>query len=174
MRVRDHVVVTTAVAAVIAPLAGPGVLGLWVGGVLIDADHYLWYCVRQRRLSPVAAVRYFNDADSAHHGATRALHSPLSLAGVLLAAVYRPRLLLLAAGMAMHVVLDARHEARMGAARSAALERDDFVCRACGSRAHDVGTHIVRQPLMLPSYRSELVVSLCRRCHEQAHAGRMR
>lgn len=60
MRVRDHVAVSTAGAALLSPWLGRGVLSPWASSILIDADHYLWFCLRQRRLNPVAAVRFFN------------------------------------------------------------------------------------------------------------------
>ena len=60
MRVRDHVLISTAGAALAAPFIGRRALGLWAGSVLIDADHYAWFCFRQRRVSPRAAARFFN------------------------------------------------------------------------------------------------------------------
>jgi 5-methylcytosine-specific restriction endonuclease McrA len=75
-----------------------------------------------------------------------------------------------ALGMALHVALDVRHEVRMNQARAAAMERDDFSCRACGTRASHVGTHLRRQPWLLPSYDAQNLVSLCAPCHAAAHA----
>ena len=82
MRVRDHAAVATTAAVLLRPWAGRRVLGFWAGSVLIDADHYLWYCLRERRLDPVAATRYFNDAHPQQHWATRILHTPPALAAV--------------------------------------------------------------------------------------------
>jgi hypothetical protein len=138
--------------------------------VLIDADHYLWFCLRRHRLSPVAAISFFNEAHPPQHSATRALHSPIVLLGVLALAVRRRGLLPVAAGMAMHVAMDAQHEARMHRARAAALERDDFSCLACGTRAPHIDTHLLHQPWLLPSYSTQNLVSLCVSCHELAHA----
>jgi hypothetical protein len=170
VRVRDHLVLSSAGAALLAPWVGRPALGLWAGGVLIDADHYLWFCLRRRRLDPRAAVRFFNAADPPQHAATRALHSPTAVLAVALLGVRRRRLLPVALGMAGHVALDARHEARMDAARRAALKRDDFACRACGVRGAPVGTHVRRQPWLLPSYRPRNLVALCGPCHQAAHA----
>ena len=58
MRVRDHIALSTAGAALLHPWLGGGGLAFWSGGVLIDADHYLWFCVRERSLSPRAAVDF--------------------------------------------------------------------------------------------------------------------
>jgi predicted HNH restriction endonuclease len=76
------------------------------------------------------------------------------------------------AGIGIHVALDLHHQRRMAAARAAALARDHYSCRGCGGRAPHVGTHLWRQPVLLPSYRSENLVSLCPACHERAHRDR--
>jgi hypothetical protein len=169
MRVRDHLVLSAAGAALLRPWAGGSVLGLVAGGVLIDVDHYAWFCLRQRSLNPIAAVRFFNEAGPPQHHGTRALHSPLALLAVLLAGIHRRRLLPVALGMTLHVALDAHHLARMDKARAAVLVRDRFSCQACGSQAPPVDTHIRRQPWLLPSYATQNLISLCRPCHEAAH-----
>jgi hypothetical protein len=169
MRVRDHLVVSTLGAALLAHRAGRAAVGLWAGGVLIDADHYFWFCLSHHTVSTRRAIRFFNDAHPPQHAGTRALHSPgaLALAGGL--ALRRARLRPVALGMGMHVLLDACHETRMKRARAAALRRDDFACQACGSRAGDVGTHVWHQPRLMPSYATRNLVSLCPSCHEMAH-----
>jgi hypothetical protein len=170
MRVRDHIALSTAAATMTGPRIGRPVLGLWAASVLIDADHYLWFLLRQRRLNPFAAVRFFNQAHAPQHPATRVLHSPGALLTVALLAIARPRALPVALGMGMHVALDAHHEARLDEARATALERDQFTCQRCGVRGAHVGTHLKRQPWLLPSYRSENLIALCGPCHESAHA----
>jgi hypothetical protein len=169
MRVRDHVAVSTAGAVLLRRLFGCGGLGFWAGGVLIDADHYLWYFATQRRLDPVAAVRLFNQADAPQHSATRVLHSPVSLLLVsLLSARTRP-LRSIAAGMCLHAALDAAHRARMDASRAAAVARDSGRCRACGTSVGEIRAHLANQPRLGPSYRLENLISLCAPCHEAAH-----
>lgn len=173
MRVRDHVLISTAGAVLAAPFVGRRALGLWAGGVLIDADHYVWFCLRQRRLSPMAAVHFFNRADPPQHSATRALHAPAVLLLVLMLGLRQPRLLPVALGMGLHVALDAHHLAQMDRARSAALARDGYSCQACGTATSPVGAHVWRQPRVLPSYGVQNLVSLCAGCHEAAHAGKI-
>jgi hypothetical protein len=170
VRVRDHVLISTAGAVLAAPFIGPGALSLWAGGVLIDADHYVWYCLKQRRLSPMAAAQFFNEADPPQHAATRALHAPAVLAPALLLGLRRRRLLPGVLGMGLHVALDAHHLARMGRARSAALARDRYSCRSCGTATPPVHAHIWRQPALLRSYQAENLISLCGPCHDAAHA----
>jgi len=170
VRVRDHALISAAGAVLAAPFIGRRAMGLWAGGVLIDADHYVWFCLSQRRLSFPAAVRFFGQADPPRHQATRAMHAPVAVASVLLLALSRPRLRPVAAGMGLHVALDALHLARMDRARSAALARDAYTCRRCGTAAPPVGAHLWRQPRLLPSYRARHLITLCGQCHEAAHA----
>ena len=172
MRVRDHIAASLAAAALLRPWAGRGTAGLVAGGVLIDADHYAWFCLRYRRLNPVAAVRFFNEAHPPQHPGTRALHSPVALLVVVGIAIRRPWLLPVVVGMGLHVVLDAQDKRRMGRARAAALERDAFRCRACGSRGAPLDAHVRHQPWLLPSYATQNLVSLCPGCHDAAHARR--
>jgi hypothetical protein len=170
VRVRDHFLISTASAALAAPFVGRRALGLWVGSVLIDADHYAWYCLKKRRLSPLAAAQFFNQADPPQHSATRALHAPPVLSVALLLALRRRQLLPVVLGMGLHVALDAQHQAHMDRARSAALARDSYSCQRCGTATPPVAAHVWRQPKLLPSYRTQNLISLCTLCHEAAHA----
>jgi hypothetical protein len=169
VRVRDHVVLSTAGAALLAPWIGRRVLGPWAASILIDADHYVWFCVRHRRLSPLAAMQFFDEAHPPRHSATRLLHSPAFVLTMLLLGARRRRALPVALGIAAHVALDLQHEARMDRARDAALRRDDRTCETCGARGARVETHLFQQPRLLPSYGTSNLVSLCSRCHEDAH-----
>ena len=169
MRVRDHIAISTAAAVLSRRWLGRDAVALWAGGVLIDSDHYLAFCLRERRLSPAAAVRFYDRAYLPDHWATRAFHSPSALLCVASAGARVRPLAALALGMGLHVMLDAGHEARMTRTRAAALERDRRTCQACGGRTR-VGTHLSRQPWLLPSYGPGNIVSLCHPCHARAHA----
>jgi hypothetical protein len=170
VRVRDHIVLSTAGTALLYRWAGRRVLGAWVGSIFIDVDHYLWFCWRQRTVDPLAALRFFNTAGPPHHPGTRLLHIlPVPLS-VLLLGARRQGALPVALGMILHVAMDAYHEARMGEARAAALRRDHATCQACGASEVNVSTHLSRQPWLLPSYRVQNLITLCSGCHEAAHA----
>jgi hypothetical protein len=172
MRVRDHILLTTAGAALAAPRLGGAAVGLWAGGVLLDVDHYLWFLVHQRQGGIRMAVRFFDGARPPQTRATRILHHPVLVVSLLALAARRRRLRPLAAGITFHVGLDAQHEARMNRARAAALERDRFSCQTCGARTPRLDTHLFRQPRLLPSYRPSNLISLCAPCHEIAHKSR--
>jgi hypothetical protein len=147
-----------------------GALALWLGAVLMDVDHYLWFCLRERRVSALAAVRYFNEAHPPQHESTRTLHSPYAVSAMLVLGALRRPMMPVAVGMALHAALDIHHDARMERARAVALRRDGFACQACGLHGADLETHLRRQPRLLPSYSSRHHVALCGPCHEAAHA----
>ena len=170
MRVRDHIALSTIGAALLYRRLDRGALGFWAGSVFVDVDHYLWFGLRERSWSPLAAMRFFNEAHPPQHTAIRALHNPVAPVALVLLGARRPALLSVALGMVLHIALDACHEARLRAARTTALRRDAFACRECGRRAADVSTHLRRQPRLLPSYKPQYLVSLCGPCHETAHA----
>jgi hypothetical protein len=169
VRVSDHALISTGAAAALYPRLRGKVLVPWAASVLIDVDHYLWFCVSQRSLSPRQAVRFFNQAQPPQHSGTRLLHHPVTLLLVLLVS-YRWRwAALLLLGMAFHVGLDVYHGARMDEVRRAALRRDAATCQQCGARGPDVVAHVWRQPRLLAAYRVEHLISLCAACHELAH-----
>ena len=170
MRVRDHIALSTTGAVLVQPWLRGGALALWAGGVLVDVDHYLWFCVRERRISPRAAVRYFSQAHPEQQAATRVLHNPALPLALLALGTRRRALVPLAVGMLAHVALDLHHELRMAEVRIAALERDGFTCQVCGAQQASLETHVHSQPWLLPSYEAENLVALCAPCHEAVHA----
>jgi hypothetical protein len=125
----------------------------------------------RRRGSALAAVRFFNEAHPPQHQATRVLHSPPALMAALLASLRWPGLRTAVFGMGVHVALDLAHDARMNRARAAVLEREDFLCRECGTQDEPMDVHLERQPWLMPSYGTENLVLLCGPCHEAVHAG---
>lgn len=173
MRVRDHIAIATGAAAVSRRWLGRDAMLLWAGAVLIDSDHYLAFLLQERRVNPVGAVRFFNQALVPEHRAARAFHTRSAVLGVLFLGARSRHFAALGCGMGLHVMLDSVHAACMKRARAAALERDRRTCRACGSRGANVGTHLSRQPWLLPSYEPHNVVSLCDPCHVRAHTSQL-
>ena len=170
MRVRDHIALSTGAAAALYPRLRGAVVVPWAASILIDADHYLWFLVRHRRLNPAVAVRLFNQANAPKHAATRPFHHPVALLLLLLLGRRWRAAALPAAGMAFHVGLDTYHRARTADTQSAALSRDHFTCQVCNAQSPEVVAHLWRQPRLLPSYRHDHFVALCAGCHESAHA----
>ncbi len=169
MRVSDHTLISTGAAAALYPRLRRWVLVPWAASLLIDVDHYLWFCLHQRSVSPRKAVRFFNQAQPPKHSGTRLLHHPLTLLLLLMVSVRWRWAALLLLGMAFHVGLDVYHGARMDEARRVALRRDAATCQRCGARGPDVVAHLWRQPRLLAAYGVEHLISLCAQCHELAH-----
>ena len=169
MRVRDHIALSTAAATLLFPFFGKPVAPAWAASILIDTDHYLWFVANERRLDPVAAVQFFNEAQPPPATNVRWFHSPLALSVVAVVAARRRALLPVAIGMAAHVAVDVYHDARMKRAKEAALRRDGFRCQECGAQDDTVTAHTRTQPAVLPSYKVSNFVALCGTCHVAAH-----
>jgi len=169
MRVRDHIAISTALAALLYPRLRGRVAVAWAASILIDVDHYLWFVARHKRLSLATAARAFNSASAPTHAATRLLHNPAIVLTLLLLARRRRIAVLASAGMTFHMILDTYHRARMADAQAASLNRDRRTCRVCTAKKPDVVAHVWRQPTLLPSYRLDHFVTLCDHCHESAH-----
>lgn len=133
-------------------------------------DHYLWFFLTRRRWSPLAAARFFNEAHPPQHATTRVLHGRWALLTIALVGARRRGARAALLGMTLHLALDAYHESRMSETRLAALLRDDHTCQTCGARDARLGTHLWRQPRLLPSYASQNHITLCDMCHQAAHA----
>jgi hypothetical protein len=170
VRVRDHVLLATGGAALLYPWLRRAVLVPWAASILIDVDHYLWFCAHERSVSPHQAVRYFHQAQPPQHAGTRLLHHPVTLLALLALGARLRWARWLLTGMAFHVGLDVYHTAQLNDARRVVLCRDRSMCRQCGARGPDVVAHVWRQPRLLPSYRPEHLISLCGTCHAVAHA----
>ena len=152
MRVRDHVVLSAAGAALLRRWTGRGAAGLIAGGVLIDADHYAWFFVRHRQLNPVAAIRFFNEAHPPQHPrhaaaalARRAARRGGRRAPLAAAAAGGPRGW---ACMSPWTRITRPHAP--GAA--SALERTNTAARHA-DHGHARSTRTSAQPWLLPSYR---------------------
>lgn len=171
MRVRDHVALSTAAAALLYPKLRSRILPAWATSILIDVDHYLWYALRNRTVNPVTAVRHFNSADAPEHSETRLLHHPLVLLALGAVSVFVPAVRMPLVGMTFHVGLDTYHRARVTEARAAARLRDENRCQVCGATEGTL-VHLWRQPSLLPTYDVDDFVTVCNRCHEVAHSNR--
>lgn len=172
MRVRDHVILSSLGAIALYPRLRTAVLVPWAASILLDGDHYVWFCLHEHQLNPQEAMRFFAQAQPPHHLSTRRLHSIDSLLTLLLLGRRWQTARLLFLGALYHVMLDVVHEGRISAARQKALQRDQYVCQWCGRQDGTVVAHLWRQPALLPSYRVEHFVSLCQVCHEEAHMKR--
>jgi hypothetical protein len=169
MRVSDHALLSTTAALAVYPLLGRKTLVAWAASIFIDVDHFAWFALDQRSLNPLAAARFFNQAQPPQHLGTRRLHSPDVMIALGIAGLRWPVARLVLAGIVFHGALDVTHKARLRRAREATLARDGYTCRWCGARDATVVAHVWRQPVLLPSYRTEHLVSLCGTCHEKAH-----
>jgi hypothetical protein len=142
----------------------------WAASLLIDIDHYAWFVINRRRLDPLAAVRFFNQAEPPEGAKVRFLHGPIVIGAIALLGTRWRSLYPVAAGMAAHAAIDAFNDGRLKGARLAALRRDGFRCQECGAADGTVKAHQARRRRLLPSYDPSDFVALCGRCHVWAHS----
>ncbi len=57
----DHMKYAAGVALGLSPLLKKNALPFWLGSVLIDADHVLWYAAKFRDLNPLHAYTYLRE-----------------------------------------------------------------------------------------------------------------
>ena len=54
-----HAVASLAIGAVLYPIFGWEAAAVFVGGVMIDFDHYIWYVYNLRKYNPFECYKYF-------------------------------------------------------------------------------------------------------------------
>lgn len=65
MTLKQHLLATSAVVAVMVPFAGVAeIISFSVGSVLIDVDHYFFYVQRSRRYDVSGMFSYFRNVDN--------------------------------------------------------------------------------------------------------------
>src|SRR6266508_355954 len=116
MRLRTHILTSTLLAAALYSRAPRRAALLALGGVLLDADHYLVYALRSGDWSPLGALRYDRRrhlprtaADTRpHYGSLRspAHRAQLTLPLAWLLAWRWPAARPLAIGVTLHLALD--------------------------------------------------------------------
>ncbi len=119
---KQHAAWGAAAALALAPLLRGRSITLWASSVLFDSDHYVWYALNKRDLSPVRAYRYFiglRNGEIKHdkgwwHDA-RPLHGPYTVAVLGLLALRWRTLRPVFLGVLFHSLLDAYAEHRLNA-----------------------------------------------------------
>ena len=111
MTLTQHLALTGAAAAVLAPVLNAPEIALFaVGGVLIDVDHYFLYVQRRKSFSVPGMFRYFRELQPIQRTVSYiglcVFHTVdfFALIGVL--AFFRPILYSLLAGCLYHFVID--------------------------------------------------------------------
>jgi len=54
-----HFIASLVLAAILYPFYGVNVLFIFVGGFLIDLDHYLWYIYKNKGFNPINAYKFY-------------------------------------------------------------------------------------------------------------------
>ena len=111
MKTSVHLIVSAILAAVLYPVFQWKVLLIFVGGVLIDADHYLWYIYKYKKFNLVDSYKFYlknmeiNDFTNVY-GILLVFHTIEFLFIMVLLSFYNKLALLFTLGLLTHYVLD--------------------------------------------------------------------
>ena len=111
MDVPYHVGLTGILALILYPIFEWKIIFLFVGGVLIDADHFLYYIIKNKDLNPINCYKYYM-IDSAKHkyhnvnGSLFVFHTIEFAIGLVIAAFFSEIALLILIGYIGHWILD--------------------------------------------------------------------
>ena len=59
MQITTHFWFTSILAAVLFPVFGWKVLIFYIGGVLVDTDHYMWFIAKYKKISPLKCYNFY-------------------------------------------------------------------------------------------------------------------
>lgn len=111
MRTTVHLIVSLIIVAALYPIFSWKVLLIFVGGVLIDVDHYLWYVYKYRKFSLFGCYEFFTVATEKNKwkyiiGILLVFHTIEFLLLVVLLAFYSEYVLIFGIGLFGHYILD--------------------------------------------------------------------
>ncbi len=179
MRLRAHLISAALLGVTMYPRRPLRALLVLIGGVAIDADHYLLYALRSGSRQPLDALRY--DRVRKHpivRGDTRPRYGSLrsvfhlahvSLPPLALLALRIPLVRPILAGLTLHLILDFHwpHFDRRAWRRAAGR------CERCGVAGLDREVFFIRDPKRGGQPRAiENRLVLCNTCAREFHAGR--
>jgi len=111
MKTWVHASFSLLLAAVLYPIFNWEVSFILIGGVLIDADHYLWYILKHGNFNLQDCYRHFTtDAEKANYkyfaGEVLVFHTAEFFAIMLALSFYSQMIMLFTIGLAGHYLLD--------------------------------------------------------------------
>ena len=111
MKTWVHVVFSTILAYLFYPVFGWKIIFIYVGGVLIDIDHYLWYIYKVKDLDIFKCYKYYIESHKIKNfdkdkGALMIFHTVEFLLLIVFLAFYFEIALAFFTGLIVHYILD--------------------------------------------------------------------
>ena len=106
MNIKDHIIVSTILTIALFPTYGWLSLLVFVGGVFIDVDHYLWHIINKKTFSLKKAYYFMKHENHAERNMTLIFHNVEFWILNLVAVYFIPWLFPCFIGLASHVVMD--------------------------------------------------------------------
>ena len=111
MKTSVHLVASAILAAVLYPIFQWNVLLIFVGGVLIDIDHYFWYIFKYKKFSLFSCYKHLAVEVEKNKwkdviGALFIFHTIEFLLMIVLMSFYNKHALIFLTGLSVHYLLD--------------------------------------------------------------------
>lgn len=111
MKTSAHIIASSILAVPLYFIFGWKVLLIFIGGVAIDIDHYIWYVFRHKDLNPLNCYRHFmkgleKDNYKFNIGILFIFHSIELLAAAVLLSLFSEYALMFAVGLLPHYLMD--------------------------------------------------------------------
>ena len=107
MNITTHFIVSMIASAFLYPVYGWNVLLIFVGGMLIDIDHYFWYVYRYEKFDLSGCYMFYDNKNIKQHiGILLIFHTiEFMFVGILLV-FYNKFGLIFTIGLSLHYILD--------------------------------------------------------------------
>ncbi len=106
-----HFIITAILAATLYPFYNWMVAFLFVGAILVDSDHVLWYWFKHKQFSPTKTFKYCTDIEKysdikEYKGAIMIFHTWDALLISFIIALFSNIFLMIFIGLAVHLICD--------------------------------------------------------------------
>jgi len=102
-----HLLLSLILAVILYPIFNFGVIFIFIGGVLIDVDHYLWYVYKYKKFNLFDSYKFYNIKNTKEHlGILLIFHTIEFLAAMIFLSFYFKSILIFTIGLLPHYLLD--------------------------------------------------------------------
>jgi hypothetical protein len=111
MKPNAHILISSILALILYPFFSWNVLFIFIGGVMIDIDHYFWYTLKHKKFSLSNCYKFYMDRSEIsriheNDGILLILHTIEFLIVTVILSLYYEFALLFLVGLVSHYILD--------------------------------------------------------------------
>ncbi len=113
-----HLIITAILATILYPIYKWIVVFLFVGGILVDSDHVLWYWFKNKKFSPTKTFKYCTDIEKnsdikEYKSTIMIFHTWDALLISFIIALFSNIFLMIFIGLAVHLICDFLYSYRL-------------------------------------------------------------